>query len=315
MSTFAKWLLYLLYSAAVLTVALYYLFPAETIRSFLIHEAAVRQPGYRLDIEAVKPAFPPGLKLSGIHLFGPETGDIPLIKSQALRVRPRPLNPMRSFVFAGQGYGGRIAGRADLKDPSGLSFLDMQISAIRLGQIEALPPLIGCRLEGTLNGMIRYVAQDGSLSATVKIGQGGVAITRPPELPGNMGFLKPVFERVFNNLKTIGFSSVDAIVTLAPGGRLQIRKCTLKGNELGGEISGSVALKRPAAQSMLDITGSIQPHPALIAKLGPAGMLLAKAKTRENGFPFKIEGTVGQPAFSLLSGRKFSQGDKREEKG
>ncbi len=80
---------------------------------------------------------------------------------------------------------------------------------------------------------------------------------------------------------------------------LQIKETIIKGNQAGGDISGTITLKNPSGKSILNLSGTIKPQPSLIAKLGGMASLFLKQKQGNTGFPFKITGTLEKPNFSL----------------
>jgi hypothetical protein len=59
-----------------------------------------------------------------------------------------------------------------------------------------------------------------------------------------------------------------------------------------------INLRNPSENSILNLSGTLRPHPSLIAKMGSMASLLFQKK-QGSEFPFKNTGTIGNPKFSL----------------
>ena len=83
--------------------------------------------------------------------------------------------------------------------------------------------------------------------------------------------------------------------------RIRISRLSVKGQEVNGNATGTIVLREPFDASALNISGQILPHPSFIRDLAgmiPAGMISEKTISG-GGIPFRISGTLANPAFSL----------------
>ncbi len=105
--------------------------------------------------------------------------------------------------------------------------------------------------------------------------------------------LLPVF-----NLKSVAFTDIKtkAVIT---NKKIQINECIINGNQADGRISGSVNLKNPLGQSVLNLTGNIKPHHLLVENLQNIFPLKSLLKSGEGSLPVRLYGTIDQPCFSL----------------
>ncbi|WP_207692523.1 type II secretion system protein GspN [Desulfonema limicola] len=161
---------------------------------------------------------------------------------------------------------------------------DSLLEGIQIKNIQALQNLSDYNLAGVLGGTIAYKG-----TRTSNIADGDISI-----LNCIVELKTPFF-----NLKDLTFTQIDSKITLHNLQNLQIKETILKGSQAGGSISGTVTLKNPYEKSILNLSGTINPHPALIAKLGAMASLFLKQKQGSSGFPFKITGTLEKPDFSL----------------
>jgi type II secretion system protein N len=276
-----SWAFYALYALLLTGVLLYARFPADAVERFLVDRVARAAPGTELIIGELRPALPPGLVMEPVGLT---RADTPLLRLDRLRLTPSLLSLLgdrpRTGVDA-RGLGGRVegeltlartgeravpeAGRAELKslDLSGLPFL------------QSLSPHT---VTGLLDGTLTYAAGDGEAMVTIR--DGGVT------------FAEPLF-----NIPELSFARIEARLALAEGRTLSLTECTLSGNQVGGNLSGTLTLSRPLESSRLELTGELRPHPALLAGLGDGAAMLLR-QTR-GPIPFAIRGPLASPRFSL----------------
>ncbi len=104
---------------------------------------------------------------------------------------------------------------------------------------------------------------------------------------------------VFNN-RDVFFRKIEADMAMR-NQELQLKQCNLTGEQVDGRISGYVTLKDPLNKSILNLTGTIEPHQLLLERLrkGLPANFLPKKISAESGFPFIIGGTFDRPVFSL----------------
>jgi type II secretion system protein N len=143
-------------------------------------------------------------------------------------------------------------------------------------------------VSGRLNGVVSYSVAEAGEKGDIRLALTDLAV-RPQS---------PLF-----NITEVTFNQVQAEAVLGAGRRLEIRKCNLAGPQLNGAISGAIRLANDPAQSALDLTGSVKPHPGFLAEIGqgfPASLLLKNRSGGASEISFRIRGTIENPAFSLL---------------
>ncbi len=281
-----KWLLYSLYIVSVTAFFIYYLFPSEQIKKYVIFKFANANPGFGLKIDRIKPAFPPGLKFYTVSIF---QNDKLMFEAEDIKVMPAILSFFGSetvFSFKSRTCQGIISGKAALpklagdKKPNSKSVnIAADLSGIQIKDIKAIQNAPYYKsLSGTADGTVTSDTLSG-ISAKLALKDCVVGLSTPLFSLGNLTF-----------------KTVDADMTMDSNKKIQIKQLDVKGTQASGTVSGSVEMKSPPGKSMLNLTGTIKPHPELIAALGPAALIF-KTGTGEKGLPFKIGGTLESPSF------------------
>lgn len=290
MNTAKKRIFYSLYTICAIIFFLYILFPSEKIKQFIEYKVSSTKPGYTAEIQDIKPAFPPGLTLYSASIFNI---DGLLVDVDKTRIIPSLLSLTGSapeFKIKANAYNGTIDTKVKLNkdeqtDSPGIAIeSDSVLQGIKTGQITALQDLSDYIIDGNLGGKIIYkgTGKKGVADADIIISDCNVELKTP-----------------FFNLKSLTFSQIDAKMTLHNFQNLQLKETIIKGNQAGGNISGTITLKKPSGKSILNLSGTITPQPALISKLGGMAAMFLKQKQGNKGFPFKITGTLEKPRFSL----------------
>ncbi|HET58123.1 MAG TPA: type II secretion system protein GspN, partial [Deltaproteobacteria bacterium] len=213
-----------------------------------VEQAAARR-GVDLTAESARLVVPPGLRVEKCGFALP---DCPGVIATAHRVTARPaLWPLIGGRFAltarGEGYGGRIDGRAVFKnrfDLSGPVACEAEIDGVELGRAAWLEQLSGTRIEGTLSGVVSMAGEPrellaGSGSAELVIEDGGLRFTEPWR-----GLSSIEFERV-----VVKADMKSLIVT--------VRSITFAGSGLEGSLSGTVRLRSRLAASVINLKGGV----------------------------------------------------------
>ena len=112
---------------------------------------------------------------------------------------------------------------------------------------------------------------------------------------GELEILMPILK-----LKSIPFTKLETDITIK-NERFNIKRCTMKSEDLDGSISGLVFLKDPFDQSRLRLSGLVKPNPKFIEMLGknlPLNVLpnniLSKKVVR-----IRIYGSLDAPRFFM----------------
>jgi type II secretion system protein N len=287
MGNLQKILLYIAFTAVMGVVFLYLLFPADSLRTYI--EAQIRQnaPDLTVEIGQVSAAFPPGLKLANILC---EYQELPLVTASRASVRPALLKLLGSAKvvdFDLDTSEGRIDGRGVMRvGKQNLLSVDAEIDQIALHEIAGLRAIPDYIISGLLSGKIEYKATPG------RSGSGAADLVATD---AKLELINPMF-----GIESFSFDSIEAQLNLSPR-RVQLRRCNLNGNEVDGNISGSVMLRTPMDQSRLNLSGVLRPHAEFMATLQksvPVALLGGK-DLGQKGLPFRITGTVDKPSFSL----------------
>jgi type II secretion system protein N len=277
------WVIYFI-GAAILF--LYVLFPSEPLKDYLANQVRQTQPNLTLEIGQLKPSFPPGLKLFDVRVY---LSDQVIAGFENLKISPDILSLFLStthVAFKGSGYGGNFKGGADIikKDNNREIVVDTDLVGIQVDRLEVLSALTTHRISGNL---------DGSLTLTVNTPhrsvEGDLIIT-----DGKVELSPPYLSQ-----KVLNFDSIDTELKFN-GHALTIERCEIEGNQLDGEMRGSIKFNPRSSSRVLDLTGTIWPHEALLTQLGEqTSKLLTNENLQTRGVPFKITGPLNSPTYSF----------------
>ncbi|GBC64059.1 type II secretion system protein GspN [Desulfonema ishimotonii] len=285
-----KWLLYAIYTILISGFFFYYLFPADDIKQYIVSGFQNARPDYTLKIGTLAPSLPPGLTLWPVSV---EKDGRLLIRTDRVRVTPKLLSlsgETPSTGFRARAYGGTIEGQATVALPGKKGeyppqiTVDAKLSEINLQTVDAIRTLSPHRIGGRLGGHILYRGDGPSGVAEAELTLAGGEVTSE--------ILK------LAGLDALTFKTVESQLVLHNNRDLQIKSMTLKGNQVSGELSGTITFREPVEKSRLSLKGTLRPHPELFAKLGGMASLFLKNR-KGSEFPFLLSGTLGEPQFSL----------------
>jgi len=275
------------YVAVLTIIFLYYLFPADIVQDYLAYQVSKANPAVKVEIERVKPAFPPGLKLRNVSLYhlGNKLGSL-----ESVKIRPAILSLFGSesrWSFNGKCYSGNINGNAAIASRSAVEAIavDTQISGIQLKEIPAVQQLPEYNIDGILDGTLTY-----SSNASHQTLNGALALA---DCQFN-------FKTALINLGLLTFKEIKADLQLQ-NQTLTIKQCSFAGRQLDGGLSGSVILRENFSKNMLNLIATIEPHHeflAILEKSLPVN-LFKGLKGGKDGFSFKIKGTPAEPQVAL----------------
>ena len=271
------------YIIVITFIFLYLLFPADTVRAYLSYQLSQIHPAVKVEIERVNPAFPPGLKLDNVSFY---QGHTRLGKLETVRLRPGFFSLFSSetrLSFSGTGYSGNLAGNATIVSNSEITrtTVTAEISGFDLKEMAAVETLSRYKIAGRLNGTFTFSSDTANQTLESML----------TLLDGEFDPASPMFE---GGLLT--FRQIKADLRL-DNQRLAIKKCGLEGDQVDGELSGSIILNANSAKSILNLNVIIKPHQAFLAKMGksfPVDLFKAQ-RGDKRGFSFKITGTGDSP--------------------
>jgi type II secretion system protein N len=290
MRTFRTSILYIAYIGSAAIFFLYYLFPSDIVRGYIVSQIGKQIPALQIGIREIRPSLPPGLSIIGLDLvFDGET----LIVADRLKLSPTIgslFGDVVSLNFGASASGGGLNGRIDFSraNPGERMSLEATLAGIQLQNFSFFRDLEGHKLTGLLGGNVKFENQGGSK-------QKGNADVRVSEFMIQLS--APIF-----GIDYLTFKAIEADAILADQ-VLQITQCTLKGPEMDGKLSGTISLKNPIEESLLNLTGTVKPHHQFLAavkKTMPVISMLSQKRAGDAVMSFKIDGLLKKPAFSLI---------------
>ncbi len=286
MQIFKSRILWAIYIIGAALFFFYYLFPSDAIKEYLADQIRQAHPYLTVKISRVKPAFPPGLKLYRVSVY--HLGRT-IAGLDNLKIYPDILSLFLAtthLTFEGNGYGGFLKGRVDIinKSPGRVVMIDADLTGIQVNQIEALSALTTHKISGNLEGTLTFKSNRPDQALTGDLILSG----------GQIEFSPPVL-----NQNVITFNTIEAELELN-GRSLTIDRCQLEGNQLEADVAGSIKFSDQSARKILNLSGTVKPHAALLAKLGRNIPELIKGSELENqGIPFRIKGPMDSPQYSF----------------
>jgi len=286
MQIFKSRILWAIYIICAALFFFYYLFPSDTIKEYLADQIHQAQPYITVKISGLKPAFPPGFKLYNVSVY--HLGQT-IAGLDNLKISPDILSLFLAtthLTFEGNGYGGILKGRVDIinKSPGREVMIDADLTGIQVNQIEALSALTTHKISGNLEGRLTFES-----NAPEQALIGDLILSG-----GQIEFSPPVL-----NQNVITFNTIEAELELN-GRTLTIDRCQLEGNQLEADVAGSIKFSTRSARKILNLSGTVKPHAALLAKLGRNIPELIKGSELENqGIPFRIKGPMDSPQYSF----------------
>jgi type II secretion system protein N len=282
-----KSIFYTIYIIAITGIFLYYLFPSETLKTYLAYRLSQGNPDVTITIDRVSPVIPPGISLYNVAI---KHQDKELVDLEKLKLMPGILSlfsDKTTVNFKGYVNAGTISGRAELDDNSGTQEVkgDGRISGIQVEGIPALQRLPADKIAGVLNGDFTFakVGSDRSLAGKLTLSKSKIELK------------KAVF-----NVKSLEFRDIDADLMLK-NDTLTIKQTKARGNQLDADLTGTIALTGQTGKDTMNLSVSVTPHHLLLAKIEkklPMDFLRNK-KAGDAPISFKIDGTLDKPNFSL----------------
>ena len=300
MNNFKKQMLYFIYIIVVIVLFTYYLFPSDAVKKYVAVEFNKLHPDFNISINFIKPVFPPGLRLYNVTIYNVNNL---LFEAEQITITPVLLSLFSakpSFSFKGKAYEGFLEGNGtlikktgtknpDIKDPNRKDInkqkiiVKTKLYGMNIKNISAIQRLAEREITGILDGLFSFNSSEstGTLMADINISDCEIELLPP-----------------LSNLKSISFTNIKTKAVIN-NKKIQINECIIKGKQADGKISGSVNLKNPFEQSVINLTGNIKPHQLLIENLQHIFPVKSLIQTGKVGIPIRLYGTIEQPGFSL----------------
>lgn len=265
---------------------LYILFPTDSAKEYLADLVRQTHPNLTLEIGQLKLGFPPSVKLYDVSVYH---SDRNIADLENVTIWPDIVSLFLATThisFKGNGHGGNFKGGVDIikKAENREVIIDADLAGIQVNQLEALSALTTHKISGSLDGTLTFTAKvpHQELVGDLTLVDGKIDLS-PPLLAQ----------------KVLAFDSIEAQL-MFNGRILTIERCELQGDQLDGEVAGSIKFGHHLAARILDLSGTVRPHEALFARLSDqAPKLLANKNWQTQGVPFKIKGPVEAPTYSF----------------
>ncbi|MCB2148024.1 MAG: type II secretion system protein GspN [Deltaproteobacteria bacterium] len=281
-------LAYLLYALLAAILFLVLLFPDQAVKAYVDSRLAAIDPSLSMEAETIRPAMPPGLKMTGVDL---NRNNVRLAHFEDARVSPdlaTVLQDKKQVRFQARIAGGTVNGRATLEGtgPAGPLRVEADLSDIRLGKLDAIRTRVPFSLSGSLRGRITH---DGARAPT---GMTNGLL--------NVSDLHITLREPFFGISELVMDQTDADFSVS-GGNLRLKSLTFDGPMVEGKITGTIELRQPVEQSRLNLTGNAKPRPELLARLQetlPQGIVNTRTMGTR-GLTFRVRGSIDDPDLSM----------------
>jgi len=278
----------ILYAAYIICTGLfflYYLFPSETVKAFLLSKIVQAAPDFSVTIEDLRPSFPLGVNLLNISVN--HKGN-PVLDAEKLSVSPGFFS-----LFAGRmavdvycdAYEGQIDATVDFNGRGVLvRAADIELNHIQIGDIFFLKDRIPHNLRGFLDGRVNYAVGENNISAVtsdVTLNDFQIEFTSP-----------------FHGLDKLSLNRIKANFN-SDRSQVTVKRFVSAGGDVDGSLSGTILIRRRIEKSVLNLNGSVRPNPEFVDKLGKMGPIVKSLikKSRGGDFPVKLQGTFERPRF------------------
>jgi type II secretion system protein N len=273
-----KWFLYSIYAVALATFFVYYLFPTERLKTFVVMQVARINPALRVTAANAGLMLPLGVRLQQVQV---DHGNAPLLFADDLAILPHLrtlLSDRKLYSFRMKTHEGDVTGTAEI-DGNGQVTIDAVVTGLRLNGIPFLKRLSANHIEGILDGKFAYVAGGSKPEAlTINLDINNMAVT--------LG--TPLF-----TLDRVRFDKVHADAVLR-NQRLEITRVALSGDQIEGHLAGSASLNTDFMHSIVNLNGTVMPQKQFLENSGfqVSGSILAGLKAG-GGIPVRISGPLG----------------------
>lgn len=256
-------------------VFLYVLFPADTVKSYLIYRLSGFTSDVSLDIDNLRLRIPPGIVLQDV---GVRYLNKPAALIESIQLVPAYISLFSrnaAVDFTGTLAGGNIVGRTNISGSPAIR--DLSFDDIRMAQLPIVQELFPIKISGRASGALKC-GEDGKGSAALKLAQFKCDLNTPM-----MG------------MKELTFSRIETEAEMN-GREVRIKRIDLDGPQASGSGSGTVTISQPFETSRINLSGTVKLNPSLMQSVGA---LLSRGSAKEGGIPIRITGTFKEPNFSL----------------
>jgi type II secretion system protein N len=241
---------YILFGIVVVAVFLYLRFPNRIVRDYLVSVAVVRNPDAVLVIGAVKPAFPPGVKLEKVS-YGSSQNPEATVQINELTARLGLLKFFRGktqLFLKGDVYGGSLKGYCDFADFLSLARparWEIQLSDCSLDKFAYVRGSLNRAISGKLNATLTFRRNYERVGESGGSGDFTIANGSYPLMQNILGF------------DSIAFSKIEGRFNIK-GDNLKIERLKLTGTQFNCSLQGDIAMNRDFELSPVTMNGAIE---------------------------------------------------------
>ena len=279
-----------LYGAYIILIALvfsYLLFPSDSVKEYLTNRVYTQNPAYRMDIETLRPSFPPSLRLKNIQLFY-QNGLI--FNTDVLKLFPNWLSLFTfkpGASFQGEAYQGRLNGALSIirVETESHPLLSVTFTDINLMLVPWFQEQFELDVSGTLSGKIRYEQK----TVSTRVGAMSADIA-----DCIVNLTNPIFD-----LGQLEFDHIK-LVTALNNDTLEIQQGVFTGHQMTGSLSGSILMQNPSKNSRLKLNIKVKPDRVFLSNLsGMFSAFFSSAQKENEEMTINISGTIGKPQVSF----------------
>jgi type II secretion system protein N len=275
------------FGVVALVIFLYLRFPSELAKLALQDEVKSVDPRVSLEIDRIKPAIPPGLKLEPLSA---RYADMPILRMNFLKIRPSLFNIFSSssrYAYRGEIGSGHLKGRTVtvVKNNRPQSKITVTLNRVPLNYLEILQQWKGVKTDGELDADIVFDTAKGGGTADVDLEISPVRIAFDPPLM---------------DVAALDFSQLKGRLMVTRR-MLQIKNCDAVGNQIDGKLTGTIVLREPFEESRMSLSLTVKPRQAFLSdhKNDMIGGLLSPADAQKRGLVFRITGTLNNPRYVI----------------
>lgn len=285
LTSFSRFLLYMLYGIALTTVLLYIRFPTDKFKSFCEQRVEKSLNVTNCSIKRIHYSFPVSVVFEKVRMTKTGEEQQAVFMIDHFRFRPG-IKFWQTFKMFGDLYSGTFRATLRLdRDKKSYKFTDIVATRLNLNTMLKDQGVVDRKVTGNIGGSGRYDANWSSPIAGE--GQGRIELTK-----GEVEFLQPIL-----SLPTLHFDRIN--LDLSVGEQIEIKQGKLKGANLNADFEGSVNVMDSLLSTRVRFSGLLEPKREFLQSHPiEAKMVKQYAKRyKKSALPFKLRGTVANPTF------------------
>ncbi len=283
-------LAYIIYSVLLIGCFLYFFFPSDAIRGYLLASVNGGNSGVVLNVKELRLRLPYDIMVTEPVLTLKRAPGERLFAGERLRIRPDLLSFLTGtsgYYFKADAYGGNLKGKIRIKDgTTGFPYsVSVELADLYVDEYGSLPFPIRGSATGVMSGTVTY---EGSCRKNTDIcGKADLVISDGSlELPGS-----------FFNLSTIEFDEM-VIKAVLKRQEVELTRVNMTGPQIQITLSGKMKPAGELMNSGLDLQGSIALRQGLFSS--PENDVEGTEAVGEPmSLPVVIQGTISAPKVSF----------------